>query len=85
MLVELEFFGALRGLEAQDRLQLAIEGALVADVRAELQTHGASHWPQAAQSLLRSCAFATASDILRDPQPLPADGKLAVLPPVSGG
>jgi len=85
MQVELELFGALRGLEAEDRLQLAVEGALITDARAALQTHAIGHWPQAAQALLRSCAFATASEILRDPQPLPADGKLAVLPPVSGG
>lgn len=85
MQVELELFGALRGLEAQDHLRLDVEGVAVADLRAGLQAYAATHWPQAAQSLLRSCAFATASDILRDPQPLPADGKLAVLPPVSGG
>lgn len=85
MQVEMELFGALRGLEAEDRLQLVVAGAVVADVRTALQTHAAGHWPQAAQALLRSCAFATASEVLRDPQPLPADGKLAVLPPVSGG
>lgn len=85
MQVDLELFGALRGLEAEDRLQFAVEGAAVADLRVGLQAHAASHWPQTAQALLRSCAFATASEILRDPQPLPADGKLAVLPPVSGG
>lgn len=85
MQVELELFGALRGLEAQDRLQLAVEGAAVVDLRGALQAYAASHWPQPAQALLRSCAFATASEILRDPQPLPADGKLAILPPVSGG
>lgn len=85
MQVELELFGALRGLEPQDRLQLSVEGAAVADLRGALQVHAASRWPHAAQALLRSCAFATASEILRDPQPMPADGKLAVLPPVSGG
>ncbi len=85
MQVELELFGALRGLEAHDRLQLAVEGAVIADARDALQAYAATHWPQAAHALLRSCAFATATEILRDPQPLPADGKLAVLPPVSGG
>ncbi len=85
MQIELELFGALRGLEAQDRLQLAVEGASVADARDALHAHASIHWPQAALALLRSCAFATASEVLRDPQPLPADGKLAVLPPVSGG
>lgn len=85
MQVELELFGALRGLEAQDRLRLAIEGAAVADARTALQAHAASHWPVAAHALLRSCAFATSAEILRDAEALPVDGKLAVLPPVSGG
>ena len=85
MQVELELFGALRGLEAHDRLQLAVEGVSVADAREVLQAHAATHWPQTASALLRSCAFATSIEILRDPLPLPVDGKLAVLPPVSGG
>ncbi|MEO6155474.1 MAG: hypothetical protein ABIP16_07080 [Thermomonas sp.] len=85
MQIELEFFGALRGLEAEDRMLLAVKGAAVADARSALQAHAKGHWPQAAESLLPSCAFSTASEILRDPQQLPADGKLAVLPPVSGG
>jgi molybdopterin synthase sulfur carrier subunit len=85
MQIELELFGALRGLMAQDRLQLAVEGAAVAEARAALQRYAAIHWPPSAQALLRSCAFATSSEVLRDPHPLPADGKLAVLPPVSGG
>lgn len=85
MQVELELFGALRGLQPEDRMQLAVEGPAVTDARVALQTHALRHWPQAAQALLPSCAFATTSEILRDPQPLPADRKLAVLPPVSGG
>jgi len=83
--IELELFGALRGLEAGDRLRLPVDGAQVADLRTALQTHAAAHWQGASASLLASCAFATSSDILRDAQPLPADGRMAVLPPVSGG
>lgn len=85
MLVELELFGALRGLEPGDRLQVSVAGAKVSDTRAALQSHAASQWPPAMHALLVSCAFATATEILRDADALPADGKLAVLPPVSGG
>lgn len=83
--IELELFGALRGLEAGDRLTLAVNGAHVADLRGALQAHAGAHWPGASTVILASCAFATSSEILRDPQSLPADGRMAVLPPVSGG
>lgn len=83
--IELELFGALRGLEVGDRLTLPVNGEHVGDLRAALQTHAGSHWPSASASMLASCAFATSSEILRDPQALPADGRMAVLPPVSGG
>ena len=83
--IDLELFGALRGLEAGDRLLLPVSGERVADLRAALQAHAGAHWPGASAGILASCAFATSSEILRDPQALPADGRMAVLPPVSGG
>lgn len=83
--IELELFGALRGLETSDRLTLPVNGGHVSDLRAALQAHAGAHWPGASAGMLASCAFATSSEILRDPQPLPADGRMAVLPPVSGG
>jgi molybdopterin synthase sulfur carrier subunit len=83
--IELELFGALRGLEAGDRMTLAVDGGQVADLRAALQAHAGAHWPSAVASVLTSCAFATSSEILRDAQSLPAEGRMAVLPPVSGG
>ena len=85
MKIELELFGALRGLETGDRLQLSVSGETVADLRAALAAHAASHWPQIGAGLLATCAFATSSEILRDAHPLAADGRMAVLPPVSGG
>jgi molybdopterin synthase sulfur carrier subunit len=85
MIVELELFGALRGLEAGDRMSLAVAGARVADLRAALAAHAASHWPGLAPGLLGKCAFATHSEILRDGDALPGDGRMSVLPPVSGG
>lgn len=83
--IELELFGALRGLETGDRLVVPVTGANVADLRAALQAHAGAHWPSTSASMLTSCAFATSSEILRDAQALPADGRMAVLPPVSGG
>ena len=83
--IELELFGALRGLEAGDRLTLAVDGEHVADLRGALQAHAGAHWPNASTAMLASCAFATSNEILRDAQALPADGGMAVLPPVSGG
>lgn len=85
MEIELELFGALRGLEHGDRLRLPVAGTLVADLRAALVSHAASHWPGVGAGLLGTCAFSTASEILRDGQPLPEDGRMAALPPVSGG
>ncbi len=83
--IDLELFGALRGLESGDRLVVPVSGVNVADLRAALQAHAGVHWPGASAGMLASCAFATSSEILRDAQPLPADGRMAVLPPVSGG
>ena len=83
--IELELFGALRGLEAGDCVTLPVNGEHVADLRTALQAHAGVHWPGASAGMLSSCAFATSSEILRDAQPLPVDGQMAALPPVSGG
>lgn len=83
--IDLELFGALRGLEAGDRVVLSVGGGYVADLRAALLAYAIANWPSASAGILTSCAFATSSEILRDAQPLPADGHMAVLPPVSGG
>lgn len=83
--VELEMFGALRGLVPGDRLRLPVAGETVADLRAAVATHAAARWPRVTQGLLGSCAFATPSAVLRDSEPLPLDGRMVVLPPVSGG
>lgn len=83
--IELELFGALRGLEPGDRLQLAIAGDSVGDLRAALAVHAATRWPRVSPGLLGSCAFATKDSVLRDSDALPRDGRMVVLPPVSGG
>jgi len=83
--IELELFGALRDLEPGDRLHLPVSGGCVADLRAALVRHAATRWPRIRPGLLNCCAFATPSTVLRDGDPLPADGRMVVLPPVSGG
>lgn len=84
-MIELELFGALRGLETGDRMSLAVAGERVVDLRTALAAHAALHWPGLAPGLLGKCAFATHSEILRDAAMLPVDGRMSVLPPVSGG
>ena len=83
--IELELFGALRDLEAGDRLRLPVAGGTVADLREALMGHAAERWPRITPGLLKSCAFATPDTVLRDSALLPADGHMVVLPPVSGG
>ncbi len=85
MIIELELFGALRGLEHADRMSLQVSGDRVADLRAALAAYAAAHWPGLAPGLLAKCAFATHSEILRDGDAVPADVRMSVLSPVSGG
>ena len=85
MEIKLELFGALRDLEPEDRLCLSVSGERVADLRAALAGHAGARWPRIPKGLLRRCAFATASMVLRDGELLPVNGELVVLPPVSGG
>lgn len=85
MNIELELFGTLRDLELGDRLCLSVSGEYVADLRSALVVYAAARWPHISSGLLNRCAFATASSVLRDSEPLPADGRMVVLPPVSGG
>lgn len=85
MRIELDLFGALRGLEPGDRLVLDVEGSRVADLRLALGAYAARQWPGVAPGLLARCAFATPAQVLRDPEDLPEDGRMAALPPVSGG
>ena len=85
MNIELELFGVLRGLEADDRLIFEVHGERVADLRSALVAYAKKHWLNLAPGLLGKCAFATATDVLRDGDLLPADGRMSALPPVSGG
>lgn len=86
MMIEISLFGALRECEPGARLQLDLPGdAGVTELRAALLAHAQSHWPAPRASLLGKCALADECSILRDGDALPGGGRVAVLPPVSGG
>ena len=85
MEIELELFGALRNLEQDDRVRLSVDGPLVSDLRAAAILYATAHWPELKPDFIKYCAFASSSSIVRDAQALPLDGRMAILPPVSGG
>lgn len=86
MTITLQLFGAFREHVANGVLLLPLAAdSRVADLRQALDQHARSHWPGYRPGLLASSAFATASRLLREQDPLPTDTEIAVLPPVSGG
>jgi len=86
MTVTLSLFGAFRDYQPDARVRIDLaDGARIADLRAALDAHGRAHWPGFRPELLKVSAFASRSEVLRDAEPVPADGELAILPPVSGG
>lgn len=85
MQVQVQLFGALREAEPDARLSLDVQGTRVADLRDAVRTHAAAAWPAPLHALVDRSAFASERSVLRDADPLPADGVMALLPPVSGG
>ena len=86
MKIELSLFGAFRDYSSAAQLNLEVaDGARVAELRAALNDHGVQHWPGFKPGLLARSAFASETQMLRDAEAIPADGRMAVLPPVSGG
>jgi molybdopterin synthase sulfur carrier subunit len=84
--VELKMFGAFRAFEPAPHIELELpDDACVADLRLKVREHGERHWPGFKAGLLDATAFASETRVLRDTDALPADGRMAVLPPVSGG
>ncbi|WP_133479940.1 MoaD/ThiS family protein [Cognatilysobacter segetis] len=82
--IEIQLFGALREAEPGARIAFETDAATVAQLRTELLARVAA-WPDAARALLPRSAFANSTSVLRDAEALPDDGRLALLPPVSGG
>lgn len=87
MQVRVRLFGAFRDHEPQGSviLDLEADAPRVSDVRRGLQAYAAGHWPRLQPGLLGYSAFASDEGVLREDDPLPANGEVAVLPPVSGG
>ena len=85
MRVDIRLFGALRDAEPSARLHLDVDGSTVADLRSAVQAHADLAWPDPHRALLSRSAFASEHSVLRNADPIPADGALALLPPVSGG
>lgn len=86
MQVTVELFGAFSDLSQNRQLQVeVIDGARVSDLRSAIHDHLQHSWPQFRPGLLRYCAFADSERILREQEHLPADGRVSILPPVSGG
>jgi len=86
MKIELSLYGACRDLHRGPLLQVDLrDGSRVGDLRRVLPEHLGLDDPTRARALIGASAFATDDDVLRDSDPLPPDGRLAILPPVSGG
>lgn len=86
MKVELSLFGVFRSFDPEARIVLEVDdGARIGDLRRALQRHAEGHWSGFKPSLLSSSAFASEQSVLRDGEAVPANGRLAILPPVSGG
>jgi sulfur-carrier protein len=86
MKIELRLFGAFRDYDPSALVHLEVaDDARVADVRAALDAHGRAHWAGFRPALLQRSALASEDAVLRDHEAVPHDGRMAVLPPVSGG
>lgn len=86
MTITVQLFGRFREFSAAHEITLELPGiATVADFRAAFDAWAGAHWPGYTPALLRASAVATDTTLLRTDSPLPADGRLALLPPVSGG
>lgn len=83
--VVVQLFGAFSELDPAREIAVAVAGDRVADLRGALRTLLPARWPAFRAGLLEYSAFADQQRVLRDHDVLPADGRVAILPPVSGG
>lgn len=86
MIITLQLFGRFREFSPSAEIQFDFPGvSTVAEFRAAFDVWALAHWPGYASGLLKASAIATESALLQPGSPLPTDGRIAVLPPVSGG
>lgn len=83
--ITVQLFGAFSDLDARREISVAVPGDRVADLRVALRAQLAQRWPGFRAGLLDYSAFADQQQVLRDHDALPDDGRVAILPPVSGG
>lgn len=83
--VQVQLFGAFSELDPSREISVLLEGEQVADLRRALREMVAQRWPHFRIGLLDYSAFADEQRVLRDGDRLPDDGRVAILPPVSGG
>ncbi|KRG66093.1 molybdopterin converting factor [Stenotrophomonas humi] len=83
--VTVQLFGAFSALDPSREIAVQIHGEHIADLRSALRELIAQRWPQFRAGLLDYSAFADEHRVLRDNERLPDDGRVAILPPVSGG
>lgn len=85
-MITLQLFGRFREFSDDQEIKLDLpDVATVAEFRDAFDAWALAHWPGYAPGLLKSSAIASESTLLHARSPLPADGRIAVLPPVSGG
>lgn len=80
-----QLFGAFSELDPQREIRVPVEGGQVIDLRRALRALLQQRFPQFRAGLVDYSAFADEQRVLRDNDALPGDGRVAILPPVSGG
>lgn len=83
--VTVQLFGAFSELDPAREIAVEVAGGQVADLRAALKALLPLRWPAFRAALLDYSAFSDQQQVLRDDDALPDDGRVAILPPVSGG
>jgi molybdopterin synthase sulfur carrier subunit len=86
MKVQVALFGAFRDMEPIGHITVDLpQGANVSELRKSVGEYGKRNWTGFQPGLLARSAFASETAVLRDAELVPAGGRMAVLPPVSGG
>ncbi|KRG43955.1 molybdopterin converting factor [Stenotrophomonas pictorum JCM 9942] len=83
--MQVQLFGAFSDLDPQREIEVVTHGEHIADLRQALRELIVQRWPQFRAGLIDYSVFADEQRVLRDDDPLPDDGRVAILPPVSGG
>jgi len=83
--IVVQLFGAFSELDGQGEIRVQVNGERLLDLRTALREVLQERFPAFNAGLVDYSVFADEECVLRDAEPLPADGRVAILPPVSGG